>query len=98
MPEKKNTPVEGYRNTVACGVLIVAGVSIVGLGVATILLSPSNAQSTFNLVLPVLASWVATVLVFYFGRENFESASRQVREMADKLTPEQRAKTPRLHR
>jgi hypothetical protein len=26
-----------------------------------------------------MATWVGTVLAFYFGREDFESASKQVR-------------------
>jgi hypothetical protein len=41
----------------------------------------------------VIASWIGTVLAFYFGRENFESANRQVREMIERLTPEERART-----
>jgi hypothetical protein len=34
-----------------------------------------------------------TILAFYFGRENFEAANQQVRQLVAKLTPEQRAAT-----
>jgi hypothetical protein len=47
----------------------------------------------FNVVLPVTASWVGTVLAFYFGRESFESASQQAQQLI-RLTPEQRAAAP----
>jgi hypothetical protein len=34
------------------------------------------------------------VLAFYFGRENFESANSQMRQLISKLSPEERAQAP----
>jgi hypothetical protein len=51
-------------------------------------------MTIFNIVLPVFASWVGTILAFYFGRENFESANAQVREMVHSISPEERARKP----
>jgi hypothetical protein len=56
--------------------------------------TPDNTMTIFNIILPVMASWVGTILAFYFGRENFESANKQVQEMVQRLTPDQRAKKP----
>jgi CBS domain-containing protein len=62
-----------------------------------------DAMTIFNIVLPVFASWVGTILAFYYGRENFESANKErresfeaatqeIRKMVDKVSPEERAK------
>jgi hypothetical protein len=41
-----------------------------------------------------VASWVGTILAFYFGRENFEAANASVKKLIDRLSPEQRASQP----
>jgi hypothetical protein len=46
-----------------------------------------KAERIFMTLLPVLATWVGTILAFYFSRENFESASKEMRGMFDKLSP-----------
>jgi hypothetical protein len=74
--------------------MVFSAVAITALAVAAIVINSQNAMPIFNIILPVFASWVGTVLAFYFGRENFESANQQVREMVQRLTPEQRAKAP----
>lgn len=60
-----------------------------------------NVTRVFNTILPVLASWIGTVIAFYFGKESFDSANTQIREantqlyeMIKKLTPEEMAKNP----
>ncbi len=79
-----------YRNWLAFGI---TGVSIVGVIVlATITIWKSKdadktAQMVLTAVLPLLGVWVGTVLAYYFSKENFEAASRSVREMAKQLTP-----------
>lgn len=80
------------RNSIALAVLIFSTVGIVLLALSTILQDPTEAKDIFNVILPVFSSWVGTILAFYFGRENFESANQQVRELVEKLTPQQRAK------
>jgi hypothetical protein len=39
-----------------------------------------QARELLNLLLPVLGTWVGTVLAYYFGKENFESAHRAALE------------------
>ena len=73
-------------------ILLISTVGITGLALFTILQNPEQAKDIFNIILPVFSSWVGTVLAFYFGRENYESANRQVWELVERLTPEQRAK------
>lgn len=82
------------RNRIALWILSASAVAITLLGIVAVIVKPDQAQVIFNTTLPVFASWVGTVLAFYFGRENFESANSQVRQMINKLSPEERATAP----
>jgi hypothetical protein len=90
-PASGDTPL---RNRMAMWILIASAAAITLLAIVAVIVKPSEAQVIFNTTLPVFASWVGTVLAYYFGRENFESANSQVRQMIDKLSPEQRAAAP----
>lgn len=46
-------------------------------------------RDTFTMLLPVLGTWVGTVLAFYFSRENFAEAAKQTAALVKQLTPEQ---------
>jgi hypothetical protein len=82
----------GARSNLAYGILAFSTTAIIVLAIYVIRKDPGNGMTIFNIVLPVFASWVGTILAFYFGRENFESANKQVRELVQRLTPEERAK------
>jgi predicted transcriptional regulator len=70
------------RNKVAYYTLIISSSAIIVLAIITMVQSNGeNAMTIFNTTLPVFASWIGTVLAFYFGRENFESANKQVQEI-----------------
>ncbi|OEU64706.1 MAG: hypothetical protein BBJ57_00755 [Desulfobacterales bacterium PC51MH44] len=92
MRENNQTPNAGSRSYLAYGTLIFSGLAITILALFAIAKDTANTMTIFNIVLPVFASWVGTILAFYFGRENFESANQQVRELVQRLTPEERAK------
>ncbi|HEX6288876.1 MAG TPA: hypothetical protein VFZ66_06775 [Herpetosiphonaceae bacterium] len=49
-----------------------------------------TATTVFNAVLPLLGTWVGTVLAFYFTRENFEAANRAVTQVVNQLTPQEK--------
>lgn len=51
---------------------------------------PQVGQNIFNALLPLAGTWVGTVIAYYFSRENFEAASKSVKDMVDKLTPMQK--------
>lgn len=94
MTKSKKMPSASDRSKLAYGTLIFSGLAITILAVVAILRSPAdNTMTVFNIVLPVMASWVGTILAFYFGRENAEMANQQVREIVQRLTPEQREET-----
>lgn len=82
------------RNRIALWILAASAAAITLLGIVAVVVKPDQAQVIFNTTLPVFSSWVGTVLAFYFGRENFESANSQVRQIINKLSPEERASEP----
>lgn len=47
-------------------------------------------QYVFGALLPLWGTWIGTVLAYYFAKENFESANRNVRELVDKITSEKK--------
>ena len=88
------------RVVLAAVVIVASIVALAVLGAMVILNDAANALTLFNILLPVMATWVGTVLAFYFGRENFESASKQVRSTNAQLvrlaqsTQQERARQP----
>ena len=75
---------------IAGGAII--GISVISLGGA-VWAGPEEfvktSQLVFNALLPLLGTWVGTVLAYYFSRKNFESASQSVERMVT-LTTEQK--------
>jgi hypothetical protein len=85
------------RARVAPIVLLIGSTAIVALALALIIsfvvLAPLTGFSqiqqkidtllsgVFSTVLPVLATWVGTVLAFYFGSENFRQAAQNTRDV-----------------
>lgn len=74
----------GIGGTVVMAVVIVA--SAIGLPEAEF---QKRTQMVLTTILPLLGTWVGTVLAFYFSRENFEAASRSVERMVE-LSAEER--------
>jgi len=72
--------------------LIISGFAILGttaLSITVITTGSSDSEKinqrtslVFNSTLPLFATWVGTVLAYYFARENFESASRSTERFA----------------
>ncbi|MHB9143098.1 MAG: hypothetical protein ACYC25_14605, partial [Paludibacter sp.] len=41
-------------------------------------------------LLPLWGTWIGTVLAYYFGKANFEAASKSYQDVIKKLTPEEK--------
>lgn len=80
---------------IAKWVLGISGVGILSISVVALWGArgtpqfPQTTQLVFNSLLPLLGTWVGTVLAYYFSRKNFESASESVERMVT-LTTEQK--------
>ncbi len=70
-------------------ILLVASVALVAAFLTNAQQFAQTSQLVFNSLLPLLGTWVGTVLAYYFSRKNFESASHSVERMVT-LTTEQK--------
>lgn len=90
MSTQTNQNSNSSRIWIAVTTMGFAAMTITALAIIAIQKQPDETMTIFNIVLPVMATWVGTILAFYFGKENFESANKSVQEMFDKISPEQR--------
>jgi hypothetical protein len=82
---------------IAKRVLTIAGGTIAAISALTLGGAAMNgaksfaatSQVLFNALLPLLGTWIGTVLAYYFSRKNFESASQSVERMVT-LTVDQK--------
>lgn len=98
MPNPDNNMPSEWKSArfwLAIGVTTISIVSVAIL--ATIIIVRQNdsnsPQNVLNSVLPLLGTWVGTVLAYYFSKENFEAATKSVSEMAKQLTPQEKLKS-----
>jgi hypothetical protein len=84
-PPKKNT-----ADRLAMFVIGIAGVLLALLIYLAVYHAGENkavaAKDVLNAVLPLIASWVGTVLAYYYSRENLSAATRNATEMAQQLS------------
>jgi hypothetical protein len=86
MQEAPKTADASTRKWLAAGIV---GASIVGIVlISTIAIAAAGndraetSRLVFSAVLPLLGTWVGTVLAFYFARENFEAATESTIALA----------------
>ena len=90
-PERRST-----ADRLATGVVLLAGAILLTLVVITMITTsdPSgDSKSILNAVLPLIASWVGTVLAYYYSRENLQAATRSATEIARGLSGAEKLKT-----
>lgn len=93
-----------FTNTLAfMVVLLSAAILIILICMASRHLTPTsetdtsfdNVKELLSLLLPVIGTWMGTLLAFYFSKENFEAAKQQVSELVKTIqSPEQATKAP----
>lgn len=76
------------KDALALGITVfsVLGVAVLSLVVISISRDPTTGNNVLSAVLPLLGSWVGTVLAYYFSRDNFEAASQSLSNMVDKVS------------
>jgi hypothetical protein len=72
------------REFLSITLVVLALSGIVLLSAVTLLIGRNieTAKWVFGAVMPVLGTWVGTVLAFYFSKENFNAAAQSVADMA----------------
>ncbi len=91
MPDKEDEESNGTGSKPTLGkmwiAIVVLGVSIPGVIIlGGIMIATSDdksnaAQYVLAAILPLLGTWVGTVLAYYFSKDNFESATKSTKEL-----------------
>jgi hypothetical protein len=83
-----------FREWLATIVVLVSvcAVAVLG-GIAIYVGDKTEAKAILTMILPMIGTWVGTVLAFYFGKEQLEAATRSVTAIARELTPEEKLRS-----
>jgi len=86
------TPTEkmGHRDWLAMSLLIFSVFSVSALAITIIVKNKDEATHVMSAVLPLLGSWVGTVLAFYFSKDNFAAATKSVTELTKQITSQEK--------
>jgi hypothetical protein len=77
-----------FRHVLAGGITTVSIIGVIALAIVIALgkADKDRAQLVFSAVLPVVGTWVGTVLAYYFSKENLDAATRSVTSIANQLS------------
>lgn len=101
MPDDNIVPQSDWKSTrfwLAIGVMVLSIVSVAILSIVIIHTAEGKDKSDigmriFGSVLPLLGTWVGTILAYYFSKENFEAATKSVTDLAKQITPQEKLKS-----
>ncbi len=74
----RNTDVRKEQRDRLSWVILIGSLAVITILAMTVIIQSDDKKDTmtiFNMILPVTASWIGTILAFYFGKQNFESAN-----------------------
>jgi hypothetical protein len=99
MPNQIEGQPSDWRSTRFWLAIGVTGISIIAVTILAGLVihyskdATATAQNVLNSVLPLLGTWVGTILAYYFSKENFEAATKSVTDLAKQITPQEKLKS-----
>jgi hypothetical protein len=87
--EEKKESWGSPRNVIAVGVTGLVLLATVAVAIYSVCFA-KNPSTDFigQTLLPLWATWVGTIIAFYFGKDNFEAATKSYRDVIKSLTPE----------
>jgi hypothetical protein len=91
MENKSPNPHFNSKNIIAVGISLMSLFIIAYVSIFSLNCSGDKPDYDFisKSVIPVVGTWMGTILAFYFTRENFQAATDQYNRVLDRLTPEQ---------
>lgn len=89
-PEQPKEPF-AIRDYIAVSITLVSILGVLALAWVCIHLG-RDPQTILSTVLPLIGTWVGTVLAFYFSKESLDAATRSVASIAKQLTPSDKLK------
>ena len=94
MPPSSSTSwIAWFREWLAAIIVFISIVAIAILAGIAIRADRNQAREILTMILPMIGTWVGTVLAFYFGKEQLEAATRSLTAIARELTPEEKLRS-----
>ncbi len=84
------------RSVLAIGIPLVSMGALIAISITAISWATDKggaSQTVFNAVLPLIGTWVGTVMAYFFSRDNFESANKSVERLTTQLTTKEKLKS-----
>lgn len=72
--------------TMAIGLSVITALAFLMVLNATTTAKTEAASDAFNTIVPLIGTWIGAIIAFYYGRENFEAAQKQIQLMLNKET------------
>lgn len=93
--DTSSSPTPRIRDWLAIGITLGSILALFVLGLVAVIRANTldDTLKVINILLPVLATWVGTVIAYYFSKENFEAAARNINELTKQLTSEDKLKS-----
>lgn len=82
-----------FRHLVAKSVLFSSIWGLISLAIVNTICHPEDSKEIFTLLLPVFGTWMGTLLAYYFGKDNYESATRNAKETFREASAAERLKS-----
>jgi hypothetical protein len=104
MPDDNNNPKSEWKTArfwLAIGVTVtsIASVAILAGLIISVATNKEDAGTrVLSSILPLLGTWVGTVLAYYFSKENFEAATKSVTELAKQITTQDKLQSTQVSR
>jgi hypothetical protein len=94
MSDNGQPPADGTtRELLAILVSVISLAAVIVFGLVAIFSSHKDqAKDVLTAVLPMIGTWVGTVLAFYFTKQNFEAAARSVQDIAKQVSSRDKLK------
>jgi hypothetical protein len=90
-PNDQDSRSPSERSAVARWVLIVSGIVLVSSAAVLVTMATDRsaaADRAFSMLVPMIGTWIGTVIAYYFSGENFVKASQSVSKLVDQITTE----------
>jgi len=82
--EKPNSEIKWLAYSITAAVLLVT------IYIAIYSLHKGKGDVILQTLIPLWGTWIGTVLAFYFGKNNFEAATKSYQDVIEKLTPREK--------
>jgi hypothetical protein len=85
--ENTEQPEPLYRDLIAKILLIGSFILLITILIYWMICG-NDPERLFSLLAPLISTWIGTLLAFYFGKANFEAATKSYNQVIDRLTPD----------